>query len=202
MSTTSGAHGRGGGEEQCTHTQEENTLFLASHLDELSVCGESATRHVSYQHHQHHHFPEHPPQHPSHLPPCDHQPPTMYQPPYHPPPPGKYSYQTTESAWLSYYQPFNHQSPTQHSHPPTSETSYKQHHYHPQTVQWLHYPHSDVHFPIHPPYLLPDPPLRKYALFLQACYTEHEFTSTKWPHLDTGEYINLAVISNVYTNRK
>ena len=59
-----------------------------------------------------------------------------------------------------------------------------------------------MHFPIHPRYLLPDTPLRKYALFLRACYTEHEFTSTKWPHLDAGKYINLAVISNVYTNRR
>ena len=42
----------------------------------------------------------------------------------------------------------------------------------------------------------------KYAHFLQACYAQHEFTSLKWPHLDTRKYINLAVINNKYANRK
>ena len=45
-------------------------------------------------------------------------------------------------------------------------------------------------------------PLEKYADFLQAYYTGHAFTSTKWPHLDAVNYINLAVISNMYANRK
>ena len=42
----------------------------------------------------------------------------------------------------------------------------------------------------------------KYAHFLQACYAQHEFTSLKWPHLDTRKYINLAVINNKYAKRK
>ena len=42
----------------------------------------------------------------------------------------------------------------------------------------------------------------KYALFLQACYAKHEFTSLKWPHLDARKFINLAVINNEYANRK
>ena len=61
--------------------------------------------------------------------------------------------------------------------------------------------HEISHRPSH---VLPSPetPLSKYALFLQACYSEHEFTSLKWPHLDTRKYINLAVINNDYANRK
>ena len=45
-------------------------------------------------------------------------------------------------------------------------------------------------------------PLEKYADFLRTYYTGHAFTSTKWPHLDAVNYINLAVISNKYANRK
>ena len=54
------------------------------------------------------------------------------------------------------------------------------------------------------PHVLPSPetPLMKYAHFLQACYTQHEFTSLKWPHLEARKYINLAVINNEYANRK
>ena len=48
----------------------------------------------------------------------------------------------------------------------------------------------------------PGTPLGKYALFLKECYTLHKAPSTKWPYLDAQKYINLAVISNVYTNRK
>ena len=47
-----------------------------------------------------------------------------------------------------------------------------------------------------------DTPLEKYADFIRACYTKHEPTSTKWPHLDARKYVKLAVISNEYTNRK
>ena len=63
--------------------------------------------------------------------------------------------------------------------------------------------HEPFHQPSHP-HVLPSPetPLRKYALFLQACYTEHEFASLKWPYLDARKYINLAVINNEYANRK
>ena len=50
--------------------------------------------------------------------------------------------------------------------------------------------------------LVPDTPLEKYADFLRACYTQHEPTSTKWPHLDDRKYVKLAVISNEYANRK
>ena len=61
--------------------------------------------------------------------------------------------------------------------------------------------HEISHRPSH---VLPSPetPLSKYALFLQACYSEHGFTSLKWPHLDARKYINLAVINNEYANRK
>ena len=52
-----------------------------------------------------------------------------------------------------------------------------------------------------PARLLPDTPLKKYALFLQSCYTK-QFTSLKWPYLDARKYINLAVISNEYANRE
>ena len=45
-------------------------------------------------------------------------------------------------------------------------------------------------------------PLEKYAKFLRACYTEHDFTSTKWPYLDARKYINLAVISTEYANKE
>ena len=50
--------------------------------------------------------------------------------------------------------------------------------------------------------LVPNTPLEKYADFLRACYTKHEQTSTKWPHLDDRKYVKLAVINNEYTNRK
>ena len=50
--------------------------------------------------------------------------------------------------------------------------------------------------------LVPDTPLEKYADFLRACYTKHELTSTKWPHLDARKYVKLAVINNKYANRK
>ena len=50
--------------------------------------------------------------------------------------------------------------------------------------------------------LVPETPLEKYADFLRACYTQHEPTSTKWPHLDARKYVKLAVISNECTNRK
>ena len=46
--------------------------------------------------------------------------------------------------------------------------------------------------------LVPDTPLEKYADFLRACYTKHEHTSTKWPHLDARMYVKLAVINNEY----
>ena len=50
--------------------------------------------------------------------------------------------------------------------------------------------------------LVPDTPLEKYADFLRACYTQHEPTSTKWPHLDARKYVKLAVISNEYDDRE
>ena len=73
----------------------------------------------------------------------------------------------------------------------------------------LSFAHLLVHFikfefssTLHP-HVLPSPetPLMKYALFLQACYAKHEFTSLKWPHLDARKFINLAVINNKYANR-
>ena len=48
----------------------------------------------------------------------------------------------------------------------------------------------------------PSTVLEVYADFLQSHYEKHEFTSTKWPNIDIGKYINLAVISNVYANRE
>ena len=56
--------------------------------------------------------------------------------------------------------------------------------------------------PAQPCSIISDGPLGKYADFLQACYTKHDFTSTKWPPLDAVKYINLAVISNEYANKK
>ena len=45
--------------------------------------------------------------------------------------------------------------------------------------------------------------LDAYADFLKSCYIKQEYT-TKWPHLDARNYINLAVISNTckYENRE
>ena len=48
----------------------------------------------------------------------------------------------------------------------------------------------------------PSTVLEVYADFLQSHYAKHEFTSTKWPNIDIGKYISLAVISNVYAKRK
>ena len=50
--------------------------------------------------------------------------------------------------------------------------------------------------------IVPDTALEKYALFLRACYTEHEYSSNKWPPLDVVNYVNLAVISSGYANEK
>ena len=50
--------------------------------------------------------------------------------------------------------------------------------------------------------LVPNTPLEKYADFLRACYTKHELTSTKWPHLDARKYVKLAVINNEYADRE
>ena len=55
--------------------------------------------------------------------------------------------------------------------------------------------------PTQSPLSLPGKPLKNYAFFLQDCYTR-PFTSMKWPLLDARKYINLAVISNEYANRK
>ena len=56
--------------------------------------------------------------------------------------------------------------------------------------------------PSQPSVVASNSPLEKYALFLRACYTKHECASTKWPHLDAVKYVNLAVISSEYANRK
>ena len=53
-----------------------------------------------------------------------------------------------------------------------------------------------------PPPSHPDSPLGKYAQFLRGYYTQHHAPCTKWPQLHTRNYINLAVINNVYANRK
>ena len=55
---------------------------------------------------------------------------------------------------------------------------------------------------IHYHLISPKTPIGKYAAYLRAYYTGHEFTSTKWPHLDARKYIKLAVISNEYANRE
>ena len=52
-----------------------------------------------------------------------------------------------------------------------------------------------------PARLFPNTPLKKYALFLQLCYSK-QFTSLKWPLLDSRKYINLAVIRTEYPNRE
>ena len=48
----------------------------------------------------------------------------------------------------------------------------------------------------------PSTVLEVYADFLQSHYAKHKFTSTKWPNIDIGKYISLAVISNAYANRE
>ena len=48
----------------------------------------------------------------------------------------------------------------------------------------------------------PSTVLEVYADFLQSHYAKHEFTSTKWPNIDIGKYVTLAVISNAYANRE
>ena len=58
------------------------------------------------------------------------------------------------------------------------------------------------HPPSQLPPVVPDTALGKYALFLRACYTEHECSSTKWPPLDAVSYVNLAVISSEYASKK
>ena len=58
------------------------------------------------------------------------------------------------------------------------------------------------HSPSQPPPVVPDTALEKYALFLRACYTQHDCSSTKWPPLDAVNYVNLAVISSEYANKK
>ena len=52
------------------------------------------------------------------------------------------------------------------------------------------------------PHTPPSTVLEVYADFLQSHYAKHEFTSTKWPNIDIGKYISLAVISNAYANRE
>ena len=52
------------------------------------------------------------------------------------------------------------------------------------------------------PRIPPSTVLEVYADFLQSHYAKHEFTSTKWPNIDIGKYISLAVISNAYANRE
>ena len=54
----------------------------------------------------------------------------------------------------------------------------------------------------HPPIPHPDSPLAKYAQFLRGYYTQHHEPCTKWAQLHAKNYINLAVINNVYANRK
>ena len=50
--------------------------------------------------------------------------------------------------------------------------------------------------------LVPETPLEKYADFLRERYTQHEPTFTKWPYLEARKYVQLAVITNEYANRK
>ena len=60
-----------------------------------------------------------------------------------------------------------------------------------------------MHSPFHQlPRIPPSAVLEVYADFLQSHYAKHKFTSTKWPNIDIGKYISLAVISNAYANRK
>ena len=53
-----------------------------------------------------------------------------------------------------------------------------------------------------PPSPNPDVPLGKYAKHLRDYYTQHRPPNIKWPPLNKKKYIKLAVISNVYANRK
>ena len=54
--------------------------------------------------------------------------------------------------------------------------------------------------PSPPPH--PDSARGKYAKRLRGCFTRHQPPNTKWPPLHIKRYINLAVINNVYANRK
>ena len=82
------------------------------------------------------------------------------------------------------------------SHTPTGRVIQHSHQIgtHPQLIR----PSSSQ--PPPPPH--PDSPLGKYAKRLRCCYTQHQSSNTKWPPLHIKRYINLAVIKNVYANRK
>ena len=51
-------------------------------------------------------------------------------------------------------------------------------------------------------YLSPDSPLGKYAKHLREYYIRSQPPNIKWPFLSMKNYINLAVINNVYASRK
>ena len=61
----------------------------------------------------------------------------------------------------------------------------------PPPIQSPHPFISSVYQPLPIPH--PDTLLGKYAVFLRACYTQHEYSSNKWPPLDVVNYVNLAV---------
>ena len=215
---------RDGGEElstpvvkhRCMH--DEDSSSLVPDLEREPVHGESVTlpRHVPYEPHFQHYSSSRPSLkalhhvnfHPSHCPfpqawhqPLHQQQPSMYQPlqnPFIQPLPVQSSYQHAELT-LPFYKhyPLN-PSPSEHAHPPTEILIQQQTYQFPfqmSTNQPYVYPLINQS-----PHVLLNTLLEVYANFLRSCYAEHEFTSTKWPHLDAKKYINLAVISNEYAN--
>ena len=211
---------RDGGEEQSLPAakrvcRQDHT----SGIERASVDGElpTLTTHVPQQHrhlqqsgHQPLYCPPtHPPSYPPHQVqhqfPCQplvnpHNQPFHYPSPHPPPfplPVGPPYYQATSppvqpfQAQIScmYQPPYQHplQSPYQ---PPVEPI-----HVYPPPLQPSYQPSSQ-------PTPHPDTPLGKYSLYLRDYYKLHKAPSTKWPYLDAQKYINLAVISNEYTNRE
>ena len=194
-SATSGAHGGGGGEaveledggeelstpavkRKCV--VDEHGMSLASGFEGESVHSESVTfpRHVRYQHHQYQH--------------CSSQP-LSYIPPFQPP---HYPHQVGDRPPVQLYQLLHYPA----FHLPLGQPSY-------ELIQPFVY-QSHIWSPVYrSPHNLVLSPLRyntlldAYADFLKSCYEKRE-NVTKWPHLDARKYINLAVISNKYADRK
>ena len=186
MSTTSGAHGGGGsvesrdgGEEVSTpalkrrREDEKNSMSLVSGLGP-SVHGESVTlsKHLTHLH-------QHPrPQYQHHSPQHEGQHPHLFnsQPlSYHP------LFPSRPQVW--HLPPQHGGGESRDGGEELSTPAVKRKCVHEENSMLI-------------------TPLEKYADFYRAYYTGYAFTSTKWPHLDAVNYINLAVISSMYANRK
>ena len=197
MSTTSGAHGGGesrdGGEELSTPAVKRKCLQYDSMSLVSGLEGEPVTSTI---HHQHRHYLQQPSHH------QDRHSPLSKPLSLLPPTPGHSGYCDTEHLQAAYNQPFHHTSSPQHPFlPPNNPSLYKP----PFSVSHqaaFQASGQPVHSYQHPPPPHPDSLLGKYAQFLRGYYTQHRTPCTKWPQLHTRKYINLAVINNVYANRK